>query len=1031
VKPLRLSMQAFGPYAAQSEIDFRSLSRGGLFLIHGQTGAGKTSILDGICFALFGTSSGNDRSSEGLRSDLAASTLPTEVVFELMLGTETYRVLRRPKQMLKKVRGEGLAVQQPKGELWKLGAADWELVTSGDKKTDERIAELIGMTEEQFRQVVVLPQGQFRKFLSASSDAREKLLETLFRTEKYRKLAEHLADQASLLAEEIGAQKQNLAAQLSSLEIGAADELEARFNEAVEQVKALDGSSTGLEERLAAAAERLRAAQRRAQAASELGALINRESTLNENAAEIHQLSEKLERDRRSRPVLTVDASILQHERDLARISGSRASEQRLLSISESNLSDATKSRDALERRLPEIDALKAEQQSLREIYASAKRLKTEQDGLTALEAAAETAASGLRSLEQKLSTARDSRISLGEKIQALEARASKLETARVQRRHEQTQLDTLLEELREVEQGTYQVEHAEAFHRESKEAWEAARTVVTKLKIEFHLSQASRLSAELEDGAPCPVCGSIDHPRLAGKTGAAPSSAEQVSTEPEVLEDAELALERASMRHASAQERAKSASETLSKSTARLEKRFGLEPGLSDRARQSIENSERALAELDRVVLDSESAHAESRACKTKLATLEVQTLQLESDVRLATSKRDESILRVETTKARVLELLTQVPPERRDLALITARGQLLTVQTDTFAKELSTAIDLYQETLQATTAARANIETLGKEIEQKTKELRTQTNERDALLASSGFATLDECRAAGLSAPQARMFEEKRRAYDDERAIVLSRLAELRAELAAFAPWAEDLETRRNEHRVADLERTENHGRTLALKERILLLETARTRIGKLTKALTALEEKYKVVGRLGAVAAGQPPHNLSRVNFARFVLASRLDDVLELASRRLYSMSRGQFTLKRALLGADKRKNAGLDLEVEDAHSGSTRPTSSLSGGEGFMASLSLALGLADVVQNELGGVRLDAVFVDEGFGTLDSEALELAMKTLAELQAGGRIVGVISHVPELKDQIARRLLVRKTPEGSQVGWESNLN
>ena len=186
--------------------------------------------------------------------------------------------------------------------------------------------------------------------------------------------------------------------------------------------------------------------------------------------------------------------------------------------------------------------------------------------------------------------------------------------------------------------------------------------------------------------------------------------------------------------------------------------------------------------------------------------------------------------------------------------------------------------------------------------------------------------------------------------------------------------------------------------------------------------------LESRHGVWGKLAAVANGHPSHNLSRVNFQRFVLATRLDEVLEQASHRLFLMSRGQFTLKRAQTLEDRRKNAGLDLEVEDSQSGSTRPTSSLSGGEGFLASLALALGLADVVQSRLGGMRLDAVFVDEGFGTLDSEALELAMKTLSELQAGGRMVGIISHVPELKDQIARRLIVRKTPIGSSVHWEN---
>jgi exonuclease SbcC len=266
----------------------------------------------------------------------------------------------------------------------------------------------------------------------------------------------------------------------------------------------------------------------------------------------------------------------------------------------------------------------------------------------------------------------------------------------------------------------------------------------------------------------------------------------------------------------------------------------------------------------------------------------------------------------------------------------------------------------------------------------------------------------------------------EKRRRDFDTEWATIQSRLQEIEKQLSGAPIDRTGLEKIESEFNELDQQRTSLVAKGLSQKERLASLKNSEAKIKDLQDRVTHLEKQYSVIGKLADAAAGRAP-NLSRVGFQRYVLGSRLDEVLEQASRRLHTMSRGQFALRRATAVDDKRKNAGLDLVVEDSLSGTTRPTASLSGGEGFLASLALALGLADVVQNHLGGVRLDAVFVDEGFGTLDPEALEQAMRVLSDLQAGGRIVGIISHVPELRDQIATRLVIKKGLEGSTVQWE----
>jgi exonuclease SbcC len=329
-------------------------------------------------------------------------------------------------------------------------------------------------------------------------------------------------------------------------------------------------------------------------------------------------------------------------------------------------------------------------------------------------------------------------------------------------------------------------------------------------------------------------------------------------------------------------------------------------------------------------------------------------------------------------------------IPSDLRDLARVKEEGLEIKKRIETFAAELKSAGAAQETAAAAVTQTQSRIDTLAHQIAAKSRELGRDIA-RDVKGRDDVGAHADE------------------RTHTDEH----TRADELKKLEEAFS--------------ALDQERTSRLAAGLSQKERLGSLRSAKEKVIELQARATALEKQHAVVGRLADAAAGRAP-NLSRVGFQRYVLGSRLDEVLEQASRRLFTMSRGQFALRRSKQIDDKRKNAGLDLEVEDALSGTRRPTASLSGGEGFLASLALALGLADVVQNHLGGVRLDAVFVDEGFGTLDPEALEQAIRTLTDLQAGGRMVGIISHVPELRDQIAKRLVIKKGLEGSTIAWES---
>jgi exonuclease SbcC len=962
MKPLRIRMQAFGPYAQSQEVDFRALGEGGLFLIHGPTGAGKTSLLDGICFALFGRASGSERMPEGLRSDLASAAMPTEVALEFSLGRETYRIVRRPRQTLRKQRGEGFSSYPVKGDLWVLDreagldleSDHWNLLSAGDKKTDEKISELLGMDEEQFRQVVVLPQGQFRKFLSANSDQRESLLETLFRSVNYRRVAEALDQRAKKLASEISLLRQTVTAQLSSLDANEVGDLEKKIDLHRSRLNELKTGEAARDEDHQQKTLRRDRALAAGKLLTDSKIYETRQQELNAQSATAGIWRSQLEAEKRARPVLEKDLRVTELERELAALQLERDGESEAEAKALIELAVQTPLLEKLLSREPEIKTFEAEQQTLRQLYINAKSLLDERTKLSAAEI-------GLKTSEFKVRETEETKASLRKQILQ-----NRLQLKSVCEFRNQKLTDATLQ----------------------------AETELKGLQLDYHRSQAARLAQELNPESPCPVCGSSTHPHPARLDVDAPSQS--------ALETAEAVLTRARETH-----------------TRGLQE---LAPVKAEIARLQTETQ-------TQTEIPSSLAEAEHTITTQGLKLLDLQTRLATSEAASTTALQNltQANVAFETARARLEQLEALVPSESRSLEAIKERGVQIGLIIETHKREFTEATRLADSARGRISTGRAKREILEKQIAQKNQICLDLTSERSEAFARSLFKTLNECRASGLQAVIREKMERDLKVFEQNLATVTERLRELKNEMADVPEWAWNSAAREHEFKEADEERSARKGEKLSIENIVRQLDLVRTRTTDALTLIQSLDTQYKVAGRLAEVAAGRPP-NLSRVSFQRFVLATQLDEVLEQASRRLFAMSRGQFTLRRSRQLDDKRKAAGLDLEVEDAFTGTTRPTSSLSGGEGFQASLALALGLADVVQSHLGGVRLDAIFVDEGFGTLDSEALEAAMKILAELQAGGRLVGIISHVPELRDQIARRLHVRKGPQGSSIAWET---
>ena len=853
MRPLAVTMQAFGPYAGVQTLDFADLRGAGFFLITGPTGAGKTTVLDAMSFALYGDTSGGaesegGRSGAAMRSDHADPGTLTRVVFDFSIGADLYRVERLPEQERPKLRGEGTTTHLQEATMWRLRrggdgdlALDGAPLATGWTKVKAKAEDVLGFRGEQFRQVVMLPQGRFQQLIEADSNEREQILRALFDTAHYAAIELALKDEATALRR-------------------AAEKVITQHDEVLRQAES--ASADDLRERCA----RLTVdAQDAAQHADEAEAA---DKTAQKLLAESHDAATRLgERDAAAAQVVELAA------------------------------------RDA------EIEVLRAELDAARRAAEVADVAREAGDAEAGFSIARDAAAAALE-LEVSRAAAREHAAGEVKRLEAFVAGAGELAEAR----------EALVTATAEASARRREAEAADA-------SWTAARALLAGLEAAWREAQAGLLARSLGDGLPCPVCGSTEHPSAAELTADAPAEHDVDAARAAV----EAALEQRDTAHASLQgaEAALAAAEALSG-----ERAAGVPPELAD-----PDVLARTLAEARRVERDLRVAfeRAQTEAHAAEIAATGSEAARAAAAAALAGAE-----VRAREAGDRLAKRLAQAgffgEAERRD------------AHRDPSVME--------------------HLEKLVAEHEQST-------------LKAAERLRLAEQAAEGLEPPD---------------------LTRLETEAEACAATA------RNAREAA-----------IGLRAGAEAAEKQLTRLHELAGEAAGFEARYAVVGRLADVANRRNTRGLS---FQSYVLGAFLDDVLVAASERLRTMSKSRYALERTEERSGRKLAAGLDLLVYDAWTGVARPVTTLSGGEKFMAALSLALGLAEVVQAHAGGIRLETVFVDEGFGSLDDESLDLAISSLMSLNEGGRLVGIISHVSELSERIDARLEVSAGTSGSSA-------
>jgi DNA repair protein SbcC/Rad50 len=912
VRPVRLEMAAFGPYAGTQVLDFRDLRDNTFFLITGPTGAGKTSVLDAMCFALYGDTTGHERKGAEMRSQFAHPDVPTRVQLDFSIGGELYRVERAPAQERPALnRPEQTVIHPTTATLWRRtgaasDAASGEVLASRPTDATKRVQELLGFSVEQFRQVVMLPQGRFRDLLSADSRTRQGILEQLFNAALYGEFEGFLKERKKRLKATLDGLASRTEELLASLGVTQAAELDARLAEA-----------QAARARAGAAADAARGAADVATAALHEGREMSRLlGEADDSRRECNRALEALE---------AAQAAALLAAADLAGAQGQEGE------------------REALAEELRRLDAL-------------AGRAGELEDARCALEAAERALGGRKEEVEAacaRLAEAGRSVQSASAEAEAVRASAAGLSAAEAACR-DAARVAEALERLRRVRAAAVLAEKegiacSAAVESAAVSAAEARRDLA-QLDDLWRMSRAAALAGALREGEPCPVCGSTAHPAPVAAAGEIPSD-DLLAAARARLEMADGALRQQEKRYSAAR------ASLADAAAAQREIECGLGVEVEHDPPAAAAEAARLEEELARLRAEAHGLQALEEGLQTaRAAEAGLHSVVAEANARLGAAEEAGS-----RAASALAEKQAAVPEQYRDPGRLQAARAEAAQRREMLVRLLDSADTADRAAREALAAAQA--------VEQGARER-----------AAVACAAVD-----GLEAPD---------------------LGALAAAAASAAATRDEAARTQGGH-SKEAER----------------LGLGRQRAAELLRESETVEEQYRVVGLLSDVASGA---NGRAVSFQRYVLAVFLEEVLASASRRLLEMTGSRFQLHAAGGAQDRRKAGGLDLEVFDEFTGEDRAVGTLSGGEGFLASLAMALGLAEVVQDFTGGIRLEAVFIDEGFGSLDPEALDAAIDTLLDLREHGRLVGIISHVPELRERIDCRLEVTSARNGSTAAF-----
>ncbi|TWV47510.1 SMC family ATPase [Streptomyces misionensis] len=989
-----LTLQAFGPFAGTHTVDFDALSADGLFLLHGDTGAGKSTLFTAICFALYGEPP-VDRDLM-LRSHHAPADLLTQVTLDVTISGHRLRIDRVPQQMRPKKNGTGETLQKAETRLsqWttdSAGKGHWEASSKSHQETGKEIKDLLGMSRTQFCQVVLLPQNEFTKFLYADAGKRRELLGKLFHTDRYAFIERWLSEHSRTIQKSRDAACDEVLHLAARIHQAAGPDLKSQYD-----APSADAAHDLTDPALAWAGDLIQASQ-----ADALTAQADAENAkknqlahqkLEAAARELHRQQTTYATAREQLDRLdeqTPHQEALSRRRDQARRAQQLAPLLHALSTARADHTRAqSRESDARTQLLPEHAALDAAGlatagQHIRDDIAVLNTLLPEETGLHELTAELKRTDAERQDFAIQQRTARDWLEKETAQRAALEIRRETAREAEEESRRQQTQLNSLSDRVAAAERRDAhraQITTTEQRLATAQDKTDKAAQAHIDIRRRRTEGMAAELATGLTDGAPCPVCGSCSHPQPAQAPDGHPTREDE-----QAAEETHQRLQ---------QQRDKIAAELhkLREDAAAATGEAGDTPLASLKADHET---------LTTQLADSLKRAADRRGAEEELLALDREHTAMTQQDSTATAGLSDRNAHYDNRSQRHAELTAKLDAARGTAPTLAARIDDLT----------RTANRLEQAAEASRTADTA------------TQTLHTRTSEATDAATAQGFDTLTDAEQALLSDQDLTDLEEAINTWREARASHQAVLDDPALQQAAAQP-AVDIETAATLRATADDQHAQAVTASSTAQTRTTELTTLTATLAEVVERLKALEQAHHTARHLADLATGTAPGTRIRMQLEAYVLAARLEQVVTAANTRLHLMSEGRYALRHSDHQAAHGARSGLGLEITDAWTGHPRKTDTLSGGESFFASLSLALGLADVVTHEAGGNPLDTLFIDEGFGTLDDDTLHNVLDVLDSLRAHDRTVGVISHIPELRRRITQRLHVRKGPTGSTL-------
>lgn len=1030
MKPIELTLEAFGPYATKQVIDFTELAAEHIFLITGKTGAGKSTLFDAMSFALFGEANGEMRDAQSLRSDYADADTPTEVSLTFDINQTRYQITRRPQQYLNKKRGSGQRLISGEAVLYRLDQDTQTLLGANIRDVQEQMQLIIPLSVTQFRQIMMIPQNEFRELLVSNSKDKEEILQKLADTSFYKLIQEQLYDRQRKAEEAVKLIEQQLQGLREEYyKLPQADTEKQQHRDICAHVEQLHTQTTAERERVLAekdiSEQRYTEAQK-AKAVAEtllrqwqqLETVKQQQTQLLLQADEMKQLEQAVERAMAAEPIVTwieesTSAVAIAKRKTIAL----EAAQVALVALKKT-LVDITTQGQQLEEQRPQIVARMNETERLKQHLPAWQQLLSLQQQMNETVQAQELHTATFNRQTERLAT--DAALLATAQSQFEAAQVSDNQRFRIEQRIIDAQRwlknyaksEALIDEMTRTEEAIGYLEQQLIEAQTAQQRWNEERAKV----IATEKSQLIRqLTAQLEENQPCPVCGSLDHPLQV-------NDSEQINVA-ETLADLDTLI--TGIVAQIAETKVQITTNTYKNTQAKVQLgEIYLELKVDDTTILAQKEQQEAMLEVAQAELEKFTVTTTLNEAEAKYARLRESFKRQEESHRALEVTMAANVARITAIANDRQRLEQSNPPLPSDIVAVQTQVEESTqilaafeaAEQDWLTQKQAALIE--QTTLTAQhTAAETAVET----EQQRVKHLRELI---DAKIAEAKFEDEVAVMQAALPADVLAQQQAARDAYrlqvqqlEQQRATLtqlleghtVPNIAEHEAAVKARAEERQQLQ-----QQLVEIEQ-------LYVNEQQLINNYETRRI-----AIQRAESTYNDISYLANVARGK---NGSKLTFERYVLTSFLDLILEYANPRLRTMTDGRYQLQRQSELTKGNAQSGLELYVIDAYTSKTRHVKTLSGGESFKASLALALALADCIQELSGGLSLETIFIDEGFGTLDPDSLEQAIDMLLDTQANGRLVGIISHVPELKARIHSKLVINQTANGSTTHFSFN--